>query len=104
MQVSVLCFGRKKFIGSKHFAALMEALCALNTLLPPRFREYFEYGAGFFMALLYLKNCTDIPGNQGAVLSCLEWGNRIMALRKLVFAAKLLCCSGPELHIATALI
>ena len=32
----------------KRFAALMEALRALNTLSPPGFREYFEYGAGIF--------------------------------------------------------
>ena len=32
----------------KRFAALMEALRVLNTLSPPGFREYFEYGAGIF--------------------------------------------------------
>jgi hypothetical protein len=30
------------------FSALMEALRTLNTLSPPGFREYFEYGAGIF--------------------------------------------------------
>ena len=33
---------------AKKFAALMEALSALNTLSPPGFREYFEYGVGIF--------------------------------------------------------
>ena len=32
----------------KKFAALMKALELLNTLSPPGFREYFEYGAGIF--------------------------------------------------------
>ena len=32
----------------KKFAALMKALELLNSLSPPGFKEYFEYGAGIF--------------------------------------------------------
>ena len=42
----------------KRFAALMEALRVLNTLSPPGFREYFEYGAGIFRVSQHLLKIT----------------------------------------------
>ena len=43
----------------QRFTALMEALRTLNTLSPPGFREYFEYGMGIFRESKRLEKITE---------------------------------------------